>query len=228
MDDRAGKVLERLRELCADQEARLRALTVQNESSEKRIQEIQEEVQIHHEAAELLINAAKISREKTIGFIEKVVGHALQSVFEDRTLRFVIETKKRRGVLEADYMVEWEADGVTVRRPPMRAKGGSLWSVISTALRFLFLLRVKPVRRRLLILDEPCEGVSPENTIRYARWLNRMAKEFEVQVLVVSHRDEMIESADKVYRVKKNSQGVASVKQQKVAKSLHGYGFEQE
>lgn len=226
--DSAVEALERLREKCQEQESRLRALTAQKESAEKRIEEIQENVNVLTEASELLIGAAKISREKTIGFVEKVVSLALQSVFQDKTLRFVIETKKRRGVLEADYMVEWTRDGVTVRRPPMRAKGGSLWSVISTALRFLFLLRVKPARRRVLILDEPTTGISSENTIRYARWLRKMAKEFKVQVLVISHKDEMVEAADKVYNVKQRADGVSIAKAIEASRSRPGYGFEQE
>lgn len=189
----------------------MKVLRSEIERCERRIVDIQKNVTIHNEAAELLIAGAKVSRQRTIGFVENVVTAALQTVMQDPTLRFAIETKQRRNTLEADYLVEWKSRGITIRRPPMRAKGGCLWSIISTALHFLFLLRTKPRRQPILVLDEPAEGVNGDNVVRFSKWIKAMAVKFKIQVLLISHREEMMEAADKVYRVRKGLDGVAKL-----------------
>ena len=215
--------LSSLRELAADQQFRRRAAAQAIDDHKGRISGINARVQKLHEARELLIEGARVSRAKTIGFVEKIVTHALRSVFEDTSLAFVIATEERRGALEADYLVEWVKDGVRLRNHPMKAQGGSLWSVISVALRLIFLTRYKPARRRLLILDEPEQHIDAIRLERFTHWLYTLAREFNIQIILVTHSPKFLVGCDKVYQLKAGAHGVV-VTHRAGEPSVTGYG----
>ncbi len=217
--------LENLRRLVADQELR-RATAESNVLAHgQRLGEIEARCQVIHEARGLCVEAGRIAREKTVSQVEAVVTAALRAVFQDKTMRFVVEFCERRGAIEADYLVEWEQDGVVLRRSPMKAKGGSLKDVISTALLLILLVRFRPARRKLLWLDEPGKWIARENLTRYARWLRTLAHEFGIQLILISHAPELQEAGDKIVDLRPGKGGVRW-KTSLPARSSVGYGTE--
>ena len=229
MSDRLSIALENLRQKAAEQKTWKDHLGKSLQEHQDRLQRLEAEVQLHHEARELLVQAAKVSREKTIGFVDKAVTHAVRSVFQDKSLEFKIEIHERRGAIEADYKISWLANGVRITDDPMDAKGGSVQDTVATALRLVFLSRFKPQRRKILIMDEPAKFIDPEHVSRYAKWLRRVAIELEIQVIIITHKDAMIQAADKVFFLKKNAKtGSVSIKSKKGTPSLAGYGFKKE
>lgn len=208
----------------ADLKAARKNIKILTEKIEK-----QEELsQYIYEARELLLESARISREKTIGYVEKVVTAALRAIFLDKSLGFKIQTKtSARSGLEAEYLVQWEQDGKMIEVDPMEAKGGSLIDVISTALKIIFLHTYKPRKRQVLWLDEPGKFIDKENRTRYAKWLHTLSHEFGVQINIITHEDEIIDSGDRIFRLFQDVNRIVQVSVEEGKASLAGYGFKE-
>lgn len=207
----------------------LRAARKNVRKLEKKISEQEQMSQRIYEARELLLEAARVSREKTIGYVENVVTMALRAIFLDRSLAFKIKTKTNaRSGLEAEYFVEWEHDGKVISVDPMEAKGGSLIDVISTALKLVFLHTYKPQKRQVLWLDEPGKFIDRENRVRYAQWIRTLSHEFGIQINIITHEDEIIDCGDRIFRLAQDIDRCVRVTTEEGRLSLAGYGFNQE
>lgn len=80
-------------------------------------------------------------------------------------------------------------DGNVITDPANEDSGGVL-DVAAFALRLSCLVMHKPVLQRVLILDEPFRFVSAKYRPRIKGLLIRLSKEFEVQIVQVTHQPE--------------------------------------
>lgn len=103
-----------------------------------------------------------------------------------------------RGEHQPQFL-SWDREGVA--QDPMDGNGNSAACILALALRVWFLVRTGGPR--LLWLDEPLAGVSIENQPRAVRWLQRLAEDLDIQLLLVSHTDPevMRTAADHVLEV---------------------------
>lgn len=78
------------------------------------------------------------------------------------------------------------------QRDVLLSKGGSVSNVISTGLRILALLRVTKTHdnhRKFIVLDEPDAWLSPDKIEAFATLLTEIAKNLEIQILLITHHD---------------------------------------
>ena len=80
------------------------------------------------------------------------------------------------------------------------ARGGGLVNVASFLLRVLLLLSARPVLSRVLILDESFVNISREYRPALTELLRRMVDEGGIQILLITHSDDLTDAADVVYR----------------------------
>jgi len=118
--------------------------------------------------------------------IAGVVSKCLETVF-DRLYKFNINFEMKRGRTEA--ALTFEREGIEV--DPMTASGGGVVDVAAFALRLSCLILSKPILRRILILDEPFKFVSAEYRNNVRMLLEGLAKEFNVQFIMVTHIPEL-------------------------------------
>lgn len=82
-------------------------------------------------------------------------------------------------------------------------RGGGLTDVVSLLLRVLALRQGKGGALETLVLDEPLRSVDKETALRASGFLLKIAERMGVNVLMVTHRDELVEDADFVFAVRR-------------------------
>lgn len=118
--------------------------------------------------------------------ISGVVSRCLSTVFEE-PYAFKLKWERQRGRTEVAMV--FERDGVEV--DPMSAAGGGVVDVAAFALRLACLMLHKPATRKCMVLDEPFKFVSADNRHRVRQMLEDLARELDVQFIMVTHIDEL-------------------------------------
>lgn len=139
--------------------------------------------------------------------ISELVTLALSAVF-DEPYDFCIDFELKRGKTEA--VITFERDGEKV--DPMDSTGGGAVDVAAFALRVALWNLKRPKSANIIILDEPGRFVSSDLQPRFGDMISEIAKKLKIQFIIVTHNQAIIESADKVFRVKK-IKGVSNVKE---------------
>lgn len=153
------------------------------------------------EARLILQTVAQKTQEGIVFHISEIVTAALDAVFEDDAYTFKIEFVQRRGKTEAD--VFFERDGNRV--DPLTASGGGCVDVASFALRvalWSLLRRAKGVADTI-VLDEPFRFLSRALQPKAGAMLKMLSEKLNVQFLFVTHVQDLVDSADRVFRVEK-------------------------
>jgi DNA repair exonuclease SbcCD ATPase subunit len=110
----------------------------------------------------------------------------LEAVF-DEPYEFKMAFVEKRGRTEVE--LTFEKDGQVV--DPLGASGGGVVDVASFALRVAAILLSGPKSRRLLVLDEPFKFLSKMYRPRIRQLLEELAKEMSMQIIMVTHIDEL-------------------------------------
>ena len=150
---------------------------------------------------------AKQTQQKLEYHIGGLVSTALAAVFED-SYEFVVRFVERRGRTECDLLFRKGEEECS----PLDASGGGAMDVASFALNVAFLSLERPKSRRVLILDERFRFVAPDLQSKVSKMLREISKRPPgLQIIMVSHADEIIDAADRVFEVVKVG-GVSQVK----------------
>lgn len=113
--------------------------------------------------------------------VAKVVSQCLCAVFE-HPYELRIFFHKKRGKTEAEFL--YYRDGHQIR--PRMTSGGVL-HVAALALRLTELVLALPPAERMLVLDEPFQGLSDENLRKMGVLIESLAAQLKVQFLIVTH-----------------------------------------
>lgn len=120
--------------------------------------------------------------------ISSVVTRCLQAVFEDDSYEFRIQFEQKRGKTEAVLCFVREE----IQTDPLNSSGGGVIDVAAFALRLACLLLTRPRKRKLLVMDEPFRFLSKSYRPKIKVLLETLAKEFSLQILMITHSDELI------------------------------------
>lgn len=120
--------------------------------------------------------------------ISELVSSCLLAVFEEDAYEFHIDFVQRRGKTEADLYLT--RAGLSV--DPLKSAGGGVVDVVSFALRLACVLLRSPKVRLVLILDEPFKMLSKEYVPLIGELLLRLAKEQDVQIIMVTHNPQLL------------------------------------
>lgn len=137
------------------------------------------------EAQKLLQEAAAAVQESAHKQIASVVTRCLKAVFGEDAYEFVIRFERKRGKTEARLL--FTRDGVDI--DPVSASGGGVVDVAAFALRVAALVLARPRRRRLMCLDEPFKFVSKDYRPAVRALMETLARELDMQFVVVTHDD---------------------------------------
>lgn len=151
------------------------------------------------EEAQLIIQSvAQQTQEQLKYHISELVTLALASVFED-PYEFKVEFVQRRGRTECDL---WFVRG-DVLIDPMSASGGGAVDVAAFALQVSLWSLGRPRTRNTMILDEPLKWLKGDDLPeKGAAMMKEISDRIGLQIIMVSHIPDQIESSDKVIDVK--------------------------
>lgn len=138
-------------------------------------------------AQEILQLVAQAVQQKAHERISSVVTSCLESVFGEDAYKFKIVFERKRGRTEA--ALRFTRGGFDV--DPLTASGGGVVDVAAFALRVACLMLHRPRLTKLVVLDEPFKFVSRGYRANVRAMLEELAKDLGLQILMVTHIDEL-------------------------------------
>lgn len=217
VDDIAGRLRGREQAL-AQRIGEARVVKVRIDDLMAEVETLGEEVELMGKTSAVLHELSTSVQERFLNAIEKLISEGLTAVFEV-PITFRIKSTTRNRQVNLDFELENE-DGTTTDL--MDARGGGLVSLCGVLLRVVMVRLMADRVRQIMILDEPLGMLSAEYQPAAGELLRKLAHELGIQIIVVSHNPEMLESADKAYELVASPSGVTARIPDGFALRVHG------
>lgn len=139
--------------------------------------------------------------------IEKVVTNALNIIYGSGH-EFIIELQERRNQHEVDYYLK-DGHSVIKIEKPFIGKGGGKITVIALGLQ-LAVCELTGVTGPIF-LDEISKMMDSEARINLGYFLKEYSREFNRQIVLITHHEEIANIANTAIHISKNSEGIANI-----------------
>lgn len=166
------------------------------EAAKETLKETKQEIRKHEQALAVVKEVGLKTQQSLQYHIADTVSMALDSVFDD-PYEMIVEFVQRRGKTECDLMFKRGNQIVD----PLSASGGGAVDVASFALRVASWSMQQPKTRNVLLLDEPFKNLSEGLLPKASEMLKQVSDKLGLQIIMITHSDALIESADKVFQV---------------------------
>lgn len=162
------------------------------------IEDIQKSQADHVLAKEIILSVSASMRLQIKGLLEHLVTTAIHAIFDD-SINFVVDVNEEKSEVNFSLLKGGQP------HPIIDFVGEGLVDVISFALRVSILLLSR--RPRLLILDEPFRFLNKQRHAAAGELLARLSQDLGIQFIIVTHSDELMEGANKVFQVELRRKG---------------------
>ena len=175
------------------------------EAKETKLKQLQIDLFSYEKARAIMQLVAKETQEQLEYKISELVSLGLSAIF-DNPYELILNYEIKRGKTEANLLFK---RGENLVRP-MLASGGGAVDVAAFGLRVAIWSLKTPRSRNTIILDEPFRYLSKQHQEKAGQLLSEISKKLSIQIIMVTHNQEYIKSADKVFLVKKEN-GISKV-----------------
>lgn len=152
------------------------------------------------EKSHIIIQTVAKETQKELSYhVSDLVSGCLSSVFENPySLNVAFELK--RGKTECQLM--FKRNGIISN--PLLSSGGGTVDIAAFGLRIaLYILKTQVSKiRPIIILDEPFKHLSAGLHNKASNMISELSKNLNIQFIIVTHSNEFLKSADKVFPVK--------------------------
>lgn len=166
------------------------------EKTKQTIKDKGRDLRRHEQAREIIKTVGMKTQQQLQYHISDITSLALEAVFDD-PYELIAEFIERRNKTECDLL--FARDGA--QHDPLSASGGGAVDVASFALRVASWSMQRPRSRGVLVLDEPFRFLSTGLLPRASEMLKQVSSELGLQIIMVTHSEELVECADKVFQV---------------------------
>lgn len=152
----------------------------------------------HIDARECIQKAAQMTQKALQERLADMVSQALSLVFFDIDIGFSVKFEVRRNSTECDMWITEDGE----EYDPLGNCGFGAADVASFALRVAqwTLNKTEP----FMVFDEPFRNLDSIRMPQAAMLLSTLSEELGIQMLVVTHEEDLKANAGKIYRVVKN------------------------
>jgi len=175
------------------------------EAKETKLKQLQTDLFSYEKARAIMQLVAKETQEQLEYKISELVSLGLSAIF-DNPYELVLNYEIKRGKTEADLLFKRGENVVK----PMLASGGGAVDVAAFGLRVAIWSLKSPRTRNTLIFDEPFKFISKNHQVKAGQLLSEISSKLGIQIIMVTHNQEFISAADKVFNVKKEN-GISKV-----------------
>jgi len=212
--------LEQLKRKIFNLEGRFQEYEKQQKTNSKLIDDISEQLRLYEKAIAVLTQASEISRKQLIPFIENLVTKAIQFNFSN-DYRFKIQFIERVNRIDCQFLVIKKFEDKEMEMDPYELASGGINDTIAVALKIITKILLKQESDGPLIFDETFKFLSKDRSINTFRFLSEISKEFELQIILISHdsnlyySDEIKELVDCIYKaeqIEKNNSKLILIK----------------
>jgi DNA repair exonuclease SbcCD ATPase subunit len=179
---------------------RVESLQNDIESKETQINEKLALVDDLAKAQWILTEVQQKTQERFKEKIEGLVTMAIKSVY-DRPFGFELVFERKRDKMEIRPLIYEIVNGQKeYYDDPEGELGGGIVDICSFALRIVLWTIEKPRSRNVFILDEPGKNLGQLISL-FGQMLKEVSHKLHVQLIVITHDEELIDQADKSWRV---------------------------
>ena len=139
--------------------------------------------------------------------IEDIVNLALETCFPNE-YEFQLQFNIARGKTDAELVFLSQKTGRPI--DPMNASGCGTLDVTCFALR-LACYALQVGIDNVIILDEPMKFVSKDLLNSVSEFMKELSIKLGIQIIMVTHENQFIDVADRIFSVRKNSNGKSIV-----------------
>lgn len=136
--------------------------------------------------------------DQNINSISELVTNGLSHVVEDQNLEFKITQELKNN--KSNFKISMVNSGR--ESDPVDGSGGGIASLVSTIIRFS--LTAKFGLSKIILLDETLSSLSNSYVPAAATFLRELCKEFNIDILMVTHNSDFIQESDTAYEAINN------------------------
>jgi len=207
LEGRINKINDFIKTSIGEKKALVREykeLKVDLKQSKKELKRLQK-------AHELLGICSEYVQEMTKNKIEEIVTEGLRRVF-DKDIEFVLQMEIKRGKMSATPLLKEKVLGKERISNIKDSRGCGVADIISFILNIVFLVLKSDVPK-IFIADEPFKFVSRDYLPRVAELLVWLRDLTGIQFIIVTHKSEFTEIADKVFEISQDKNGMSKVRE---------------
>lgn len=157
----------------------------------------------------LLNETSNISRELAKEKLQTLVTNALQFTLE-KDIKFVIDLSIKRDTPSVEFKLETTVNNKKCILDPINSNGGGVIDIISTALRYAYLMAIDEGLAKILILDEPGKMISKGVSEKYAEFINDLSESFDIQTIFITHNTDLEDISPNIIKIT-NTNGVSKI-----------------
>jgi len=165
-----------------------------------RIKENEVEYRLHEKDKEelerciqLLTFISNLNQDKIIELFQHTIAAGLKDLFSD-DYDFKFDMKTRGNSSSCDFLIK--TDACDMWTDIKMCQGRSVQEIIGTIFRIV-LVKLDKNSRKIVILDEPTGGIEGERQELMSRFLSEICLKFGIQLIIVTHSEELTEYASK-------------------------------
>lgn len=170
---------------------------------EQELQNIQKQIDIFDKVRIFLLELGAYQREQVKQKIQSMVTQALQFVLEE-DIYFEIVQEEKRCKIWTEFYIRTVKDGIETRTVIEEARGDGILDIVTLALNLMFLI-LSQGNNTFIILDEPCKQLSLNYINRVGIFLQEISKTYDVQIIMITHNQELAQYGDKIYKISINN-----------------------
>lgn len=189
--------LSNIRQELNRKQGRLQQLEQDKETVTKKLRDLNKQSRRIETAQTIIQQTAQQTQEQLKYRVSELGTLALSAIFDD-PYELNLDFELRRNRTEADITLS-KGDGEKIN--PLDAAGGGVADVTSFGLRSSLLTLRKPPLRRTVILDEPFRYLDRKAQVKAGLLLNELSDRMNIQFIIISHDEAVVEGADKVFEV---------------------------
>jgi len=182
-------------------QGRVELLREQKREADEQIESLNTQYENMGSVLDILRKLAMVKEQVLRERLDNVVTRGLQLIFGSG-YKSKMEFGIKRGQAVIIPKIVTEVNGIELEADIEDAHGGGLVNIVSVIYQILVLSLVKPAQRRLLFLDEPFANVSEDYLESAAEFVRQLNEKLGIQIVLITHRNQIAEVADKVYEFK--------------------------
>lgn len=171
------------------------------ELERKELKKAEHNLKVYSESLDVLNASLAVVRKEMKSKIDDLVTSGLNSVFSN-DLIFEMKVSSNRSRFSTVPVLKSSFNGIELETDIADGHGGGVSDIVSFVLRVIVMCLSRPRLRRVMVLDESFRHVSPEYLRGVSVLLKELNKKLGIQFLMVTHKEELLDAADVVYRTK--------------------------
>jgi ABC-type dipeptide/oligopeptide/nickel transport system ATPase subunit len=149
-----------------------------------------------------------LDQELTAGVqsLQQLQSEGLKAVFPDQEISVRSEVEVLRGKVSVTLVTsQRNLNGELVEGEALEGFGGAVSTVQSVLLRLALIFRRG--LRPLMVLDETLPAFDDKYVVNMGSFLKTLCRRMAVDILLITHNQELVEAADRAYRIHREKDG---------------------